>query len=366
MHFTENIKPFNNKRILITGGAGFIGGHLVRKLLKETNSLIFNIDNLSYASDNESINELNESKNRYFLHKIDLKDSQSVSKAIQDSKPDLIFHLAAETHVDRSIDNPLVFLETNILGTFNILQAALNYFQTLSTLKKNKFRFHHISTDEVFGSLNKTGKFHEKTKYDPRSPYSASKASSDHIVRAWFHSYKLPILITNCSNNYGPYQFPEKLIPLSILKALKGESILIYGNGQNIRDWIFVEDHIDAILCVAKKGKIGQTYCVGGNCEKSNKELINIVCELLNEIVPNANSYSKLIKYVEDRPGHDFRYAIDSSFIKKEIGWEPMTNLRKGLKKTIEWYILNIDWSYKILKSSGYEGERLGTGNTRF
>jgi len=361
MNFTENTKAFNDKRILITGGSGFIGGHLVRKLLRETNSLIFNIDNLSYASDDESINKIKESRNRYFLHKINLKNSQSVSKAIQESKPDFIFHLAAETHVDRSIDSPLGFLETNILGTFNILQESLNYFQTLSTLKKNNFRFHHVSTDEVFGSLNKTGKFDEETKYDPRSPYSASKASSDHIVRAWFHSYNFPILITNCSNNYGPYQFPEKLIPLSIMKALKGESIPIYGNGQNIRDWIFVEDHIDAILCVANKGKIGQTYCIGGNCEKSNKELINIVCELLNEILPNANSFSNLIKFVEDRPGHDFRYAINSNFIKKEIGWVPITDLREGLKKTIKWYVANIDWCNKILESSGYEGERLGT-----
>ncbi len=361
MNFTENFKAFNNKRIVITGGSGFIGGHLVRKLLKETNSLIFNIDNLSYASDDISINKLNESKNRYFLHKINLKNSQSVFQAIQKSKPDFIFHLAAETHVDRSIDSPLIFLETNILGTFNILQAALNYFQSLSTFKKNNFRFYHISTDEVFGSLDKTGKFDEKTKYDPRSPYSASKASSDHIVRAWFHSYKLPILITHCSNNYGPFQFPEKLIPLSIIKALKGESIPIYGNGQNIRDWIFVEDHIDAILCVAKKGKIGQTYCIGGNCEKSNKELINIICELLNEMVPNVNPYSNLIKYVEDRPGHDFRYAINSRFIKKEIGWEPKTDIIDGLKNTINWYFRNMDWCNKILESSGYKGERLGT-----
>ncbi len=360
MNITENIKAFNNKRILITGGSGFIGGHLVRKLLKETNSLIFNIDNLSYASDDKSINKLNESKNRYFLYKINLKNSQSVSKAIQESKPDFIFHFAAETHVDRSIDSPLVFLETNVLGTFNMLQAALNYFQTLSTLKKNNFRFHHVSTDEVFGSLKKTGQFDEKTKYDPRSPYSASKASSDHFVRAWFHSYKLPILITNCSNNYGPYQFPEKLIPLSIIKALKGESIPIYGNGKNIRDWIFVEDHIDAILRVAYRGKVGETYCIGGNCEKTNNELINMVCKLLNDIYPRDSSYSDLIKYVQDRPGHDFRYSINIKSIKKELEWEPKTNMVDGLKKTINWYVKNIDWCNNILKSSGYRGQRIG------
>ena len=360
MKTSKNLEYYNNKRILITGGSGFIGGHLVRRLLKETNCLIFNIDNLSYASDNESITKLKECKNRYFLYKINLKDSLLTSKAVQESKPDLIFHLAAETHVDRSLDNPLVFVETNILGTFNILQAALNYFQTLSTLQKDNFRFHHISTDEVFGSLGVLGKFDEKTKYAPKSPYSSTKASSDHLVNAWFHSYKLPILITNCSNNYGPYQFPEKLIPLSIIKALRGDSIQIYGKGENIRDWLYVEDHIDAILCVADRGTVGKTYCIGGNCEKSNNELIKIICELLDEIYPNESSYAELIKYVEDRPGHDFRYSIDCSFIKKELGWEPNTKIKDGLKKTVSWYVKNKDWCNDIFKSSGYKGQRMG------
>ncbi len=355
------IDSYNHKRILITGGSGFIGGHLVRKLLKETNCLIFNIDNLCYSSDNSNIVKLKESKNRYFLHKIDLKDRILINQAVKNLNPDIIFHLAAETHVDRSIEKPLSFLETNIIGTFNILNAALDYYQNLSILKKESFRFHHVSTDEVFGSLGKLGKFDEDTRYDPRSPYAASKASSDHLVRAWFHSFKLPILITNCSNNYGPYQFPEKLIPLSIIKALKGESILIYGEGNNIRDWLFVEDHVEAILTVAIKGRIGETYCIGGNCEKTNKELIQIICELLDEIVPNKRPYSNLIKFVDDRPGHDFRYAIDCSFIKKEIGWVPNTRIKHGLKKTVYWYVDNRDWCSRSFESSGYNGQRLGT-----
>jgi len=360
MKIYKNVENFNNKRILITGGSGFIGSHLVRKLLKETNCLIFNIDNLSYASDNESIIKKKGAKSRYFLNKINLRDSSAVSKVVQEAKPDLIFHLAAETHVDRSLDNPLVFLETNILGTFNILQGALNYFEKLPPHKKDNFRFHHISTDEVFGSLGVFGKFDEKTKYAPRSPYSASKASSDHFVNAWFHSYELPILITNCSNNYGPYQFPEKLIPLSIIKALRGEPIQIYGKGENIRDWLYVEDHIDAILCVANRGKVGRTYCIGGDCEKTNNELINMVCELLNDICPINNSYSDLIKYVQDRPGHDFRYSIDAGLIKKELGWQPKTKIKDGLKKTIKWYVKNTDWCTRVLNKSGYKGERIG------
>lgn len=349
------------KRILITGGAGFIGGHLVRRLLKETDCMIFNIDNLSYSSDNASISDIKESQKRYFLYKVDIKNSTLVSEVVKETKPDIIFHLAAETHVDRSLDNPTSFIETNIIGTFNILQASLKYFQSLSILKQKSFRFYHISTDEVFGSLGDIGEFDEETKYDPRSPYSASKASSDHLVRAWFHSYNLPILITNCGNNYGPYQFPEKLIPLSINKALKGEFIPIYGNGENIRDWLFVEDHIDAILCVATRGSIGKTYCIGGNCNLTNKELIKIICEILDDIKPKKVSYFNFIKYVNDRPGHDFRYSINNEFIGKELGWKPKTEIKDGLKKTIKWYVENIDWCNQILKSSGYKCQRLGT-----
>ncbi len=361
MQISKDLDNYNKKRILITGGSGFIGGHLVRRLLKETDCIIFNIDNLTYASDIESILNTKQSKNRFFLYRIDIKDSHLVSQAVKEIKPDIIFHLAAETHVDRSLDNPLRFIETNIIGTFNILQASLNYYQKLSLLKQKSFRLHHISTDEVFGSLGSTGKFDEETKYDPRSPYSASKASSDHLVRAWFHSYKLPILITNCSNNYGPYQFPEKLIPLAINKALNGESIPLYGKGENVRDWLYVEDHIDAILCVAKKGEIGKTYCIGGDCNITNKELIHIICELLDKKFPKGRPHSNLIKYVQDRPGHDFRYAINNKFIRKELSWKPITDIEEGLKKTVEWYLQNIDWCNKVLKSSGYKGQRLGT-----
>ena len=346
---------------MITGGAGFIGGNLVRRLLKTTNCTIFNLDDLSYSSDIEFINNLEESENRYSLLKVNLKNYSLVSEAVHKSKPDLIIHLAAETHVDRSIDNPLAFIESNITGTFNILQASLNYYKKLSADKKDIFKFHHVSTDEVFGSLGATGKFNEETKYNPKSPYSASKASSDHLVRSWHHSYNLPILITNCSNNYGPYQFPEKLVPLSIIRALKGENIMIYGDGNNIRDWIYVEDHIDGLLKVASKGKNGKTYCIGGNCELSNKKLINIICNQLDKLVPRKKPYSSLIKFVPDRPGHDFRYSIDSDLIKSELNWVPKTSIFEGINSTVRWYVDNVDWSNKVLESSGYKRERLGT-----
>ncbi len=350
----------NYKTILITGGAGFIGGHLVSNLLRTTTCNLFNIDNLNYASDFESIKKLDEYKDRYFFYKLDLRNFSLVCDLVDKAKPDLIIHLAAETHVDRSLDNPLSFMETNIMGTFNILEASRNYFKKLSSAKKEIFRFHHISTDEVFGSLENIGQFDEATKYDPRSPYSASKASSDHLVRAWFHSYNLPISITNCSNNYGPNQFPEKLIPLSIIKALKGGNIPIYGKGHNIRDWLFVEDHIDAIKIVAQKGKIGKTYCIGGNSEKTNKELVEIICQLLDKRLPKIKPYSDLIKFVKDRPGHDFRYSINTKLIEEELGWKPRTKFKDGLEITVDWYIKNIDWCERIIDSSGYKGQRLG------
>ena len=350
----------NDKRILITGGLGFIGGQLIRQLLKKTNSLIFNIDNLNYSSNIEFINNFGNFQERYFLYKLNLKDMKLVSKAINDSKPDLIFHLAAETHVDRSLDNPSVFIESNIIGTFNLLQAALNYYDDLPKSKKDGFRFQHISTDEVFGSLDLSGKFDEQTRYDPRSPYSASKASSDHLVRAWYYSYKLPIIVTNCSNNYGPYQYPEKLIPISIFNALRGREISIYGNGNNIRDWIYIDDHIDALLKVASIGKTGRTYCIGGNSEMKNIDLINIICKELDKIIPINQPYSSFIKYVKDRPGHDFRYAMNSSLIKKELGWVSKIDINKGIKKTVQWYVDNLEWCENMLRSSGYDGERLG------
>ncbi len=350
----------NYKNILITGGAGFIGGHLVRRLLKTTICNVFNIDHLNYASDIETIKKLNDYENRYSFFKLDLRNFSSVCDAVNKANPDLIIHLAAETHVDRSLDKPLEFIESNVIGTFNILEATRDYFKNLTSAKKKFFRFHHISTDEVFGSLGNNGQFDEDTKYDPRSPYSASKASSDHLVRAWFHSYHLPTLITNCTNNYGPYQFPEKLIPLTIIKALKGENIPIYGKGDNIRDWLFVDDHIDAIISVAMKGEIGKTYCIGGNCEKTNKELVDIICELLDKRLPQNQPYSNLIKFVKDRPGHDYRYSVNTKLIEKELGWKPSTKINDGLERTVDWYINNIDWCKRMIDSSGYKGERLG------
>ncbi len=346
--------------ILITGGAGFIGGNLIRKILLSTNFNIINIDNLGYASDIESINNFRDSNKRHFLHKLDLKNYTKVLEVVNKSRPDLIIHLAAESHVDRSLDNPFAFVESNIIGTFNILQASLDYYSNLSASKKKFFRFIHVSTDEVFGSLEENGKFNEKTRYDPRSPYSASKASSDHLVRAWHNSYNLPILITNCSNNYGPYQFPEKLIPLSIIKALNGELIPIYGSGKNIRDWIHVDDHVNGILEVALKGNIGETYCIGGNCEKTNLELVQIICTILDQKVPMEKPYSDLIGFVKDRPGHDLRYSINTNFIKNELGWTPKKNIYDGLTETVEWYLDNKDWTSRMQKKSGYKGERLG------
>ncbi len=352
------MEKFTN--ILITGGAGFIGGTLVRRLLRTTKSNIHNIDKLGYASDISSIQNLSESKFRHKIHQINLTCFSSVQKAIEISNPDLIIHLAAETHVDRSIDNPKKFIESNISGTFNILQAALEYYRKLPSYRKKIFRFHHVSTDEVFGSLGKTGRFDEKTKYDPRSPYSASKASSDHLVRSWYHSFDFPIIITNCSNNYGPYQFPEKLIPLTIMKAYRRESIPIYGNGKNIRDWLFVEDHVDGIISAALNGIPGKTYCIGGDCEKTNLELVNIICDQLDDLIPKHKPHSSLINFVKDRPGHDYRYSINSNLIQKDLGWSPKTNIEVGINKTINWYIKNIDWCKKMLFNSGYEGQRLG------
>ena len=272
----------------------------------------------------------------------------------------MIIHLAAESHVDRSLDSPKPFIESNIVGTFNILDSAIKHFAKLSKKRQKFFRFYHISTDEVFGSLGNEGKFNETTPYSPRSPYSASKACSDHLVRAWYHSFGLPIIISNCSNNYGPYQFPEKIIPLAILKGLELKNIPLYGQGNNIRDWLYVGDHIDAIIEIIKKGNIGETYCIGGNNEISNKELLHLICEYLDELNPENAPHNKLIKHVSDRPGHDFRYSINTDKIKKSIGWEPKTNFKDGLKKTINWYLDNKNWCKKIQKISGYYGDRIG------
>ena len=350
-------------RYLITGGAGFIGGALVRKLISNERNVVFNLDKLGYSSDLESIDNLNKKNNfgNYNFLKVDLAEKDNLCDAIESTKPNVIMHLAAESHVDRSIDKPHHFIESNIIGTFNLLQAAKEYWSKLKPSKKNNFRFHHISTDEVYGSLGEEGSFNELTSYDPRSPYSASKASSDHLVRAWFHTYNFPILITNCSNNFGPWQFPEKLIPLVISKALEGQKIPIYGDGLNVRDWLYVEDHIEALLLVIQKGVIGQSYCIGGYGEKTNKFIVELICSILDIRIPDNAPHSKLIEHVRDRPGHDKRYSINSNKIKTELGWKPDTSFEKALEETVDWYLSNKEWIFKILKNSNYRLNRLGS-----
>ena len=348
-------------KVIVTGGAGFIGGTLIRNLLEKSDWFIYNIDQMGYASDLSWIKNSKEYEMRHIFLKIDLRNKEILENLVKDISPNLIIHLAAESHVDRSIDNPLNFIESNILGTFNLLEASRSYWEEISEDKKNSFRFIHVSTDEVFGSLGVNGKFDENTKYSPRSPYSSSKASSDHLVQSWHHTYGLPTIISNCSNNYGPYQFPEKLIPLSILKGIKGEKIPLYGNGSNIRDWLYVEDHIEALLLIANKGEVGKSYCVGGFGEKTNKEVQLQICKILDEINPKEYPHSNLIKNVPDRPGHDKRYAINSNLIQKKLGWKPTVTFEEGLKKTILWYLKNIKWSISIMKKSGYSGYRIGS-----
>ena len=355
----------NGLKILITGGAGFIGGAVVRRILDLEDTVVFNLDKLGYASDTFEIERLSIDQtfcNRYNFLKVDLKDIKEVKNAINLSDPDLIIHLAAESHVDRSIDSPSEFVMSNVLGTFNLLEASKIHWAKLPDKRKEIFRFLHISTDEVFGSLKINSKgFDESYPYDPRSPYSASKASSDHFVRAWFHTYKFPILITNCSNNFGPKQFPEKLIPLVIQKALNSQDIPVYGDGSNIRDWLYVEDHVDAILKVLCYGVVGETYCIGGFGEKSNIEVVNLICEILERLSPSKDfPYCNLIKKVEDRPGHDFRYSINSKKIQTKLGWTPKHSFESALEKTISWYLDNLDWCERILSQSGYGLDRKG------
>ena len=350
----------NIYKVIVTGGAGFIGGNLIRKLLKETGWIVYNIDQMGYASDLSWVQDAKDYKSRHIFLKLDLRNKQVLDKVVKDIGPNLIIHLAAESHVDRSIDNPLNFIESNIVGTFNLLEATRAYWEEISDIKKNLFRFIHISTDEVFGTLGLKGKFDENTKYSPRSPYSSSKAASDHLVQSWHHTYGLPTIISNCSNNFGPYQFPEKLIPLSILKGIKGENIPLYGNGSNIRDWLYVEDHVDALLLIAEKGKVGKSYCIGGFGEKTNKEVQLQICNLLDKVKPKEFPHSDLIKNVEDRPGHDKRYSINSNLIQKELGWTPKITFEDGLEKTINWYVDNLEWSDSIMKKSGYSGYRIG------
>ena len=360
-----SLLPDHIQRVLVTGGAGFIGGAVVRRLLRDSQVQVFNLDKLGYASDCTGIEaELKQlgaaAAERHQLLRVDLVDQQATQAAVQQADPDLVLHLAAESHVDRSIDGPAAFLESNVTGTFSLLQACRAHWQALPAERQTRFRFQHISTDEVFGSLGATGRFSETTPYDPRSPYSASKAASDHLVNAWHHTYGLPVLLTNCSNNYGPWQFPEKLIPVVILKAVAGEPIPLYGDGANVRDWLYVEDHVDALLLVASKGEVGRSYCVGGHGERSNRELVETLCGLLDQLRPQAAPHARLITLVNDRPGHDRRYAIDPGRITAELGWQPRHDVHQGLEATVRWYLDHLDWCTTVRERAGYGGERLG------
>ena len=333
-------------KFLITGGAGFIGSAVIRNIINNTSDSVLNLDKLTYAGNLESLADVSGSR-RYEFVRGDVCDRALLGKIFARFKPDIVMHLAAESHVDRSIDGPGEFIQTNIVGTYALLEEARNYWFSLNDKEKQNFRFHHVSTDEVYGDLeDDEGLFTEETSYAPSSPYSAAKASSDHLVRAWHRTYKLPTLITNCSNNYGPYQFPEKLIPLIILNALEGKDLPIYGNGKQIRDWLYVDDHARALLHVAFYGEVGETYNIGGHNEIKNIDIVNTICSALDELKPRSNgsSYSELITYVTDRPGHDFRYAIDASKINKDLGWSPKETFETGIRKTIQWYLDNEQW----------------------
>ena len=344
-------------KILVTGGAGFIGSAVVRLAIARGASVV-NVDAVTYAACLNNVANVADHPN-YAFEQVDIRDREALVDVFAEHTPDAVMHLAAESHVDRSIDAPADFIETNITGTFNMLEAARSYWQAQG--RPVTFRFHHVSTDEVFGSLSRTGMFNETTPYDPRSPYSASKASSDHLVRAWHETFGLPIVLTNCSNNYGPFQFPEKLIPLVILNALMGKPIPIYGDGENIRDWLHVEDHADALLLVLEQGAVGRSYNIGGENERTNLELVKTLCAILDRLSPrDRGSYTELITFVTDRPGHDARYAIDPARIRDELGWRPSVTVEGGLEKTVHWYLDNEDWWRPLLNRSGF-GQRLGT-----
>jgi len=363
MTFFDNKKMKNKKTILVTGGAGFIGSALIRHIINDTEHSIVNIDKLSYSGNLQSLESVKENKD-YIFEQVDICDEKELSRVFSGNKPDIVIHLAAESHVDRSIDGPSDFIHTNIVGTFTLLQQSKNYWQSLKGEKKEKFRFLHVSTDEVYGDLEGTSDFFsEETPYDPSSPYSASKASSDHLVRAWHRTYGLPVLITNCSNNYGPCQFPEKLIPHVILNALEGKNLPIYGDGKQIRDWLYVDDHVNALIIVALEGTVGETYNIGGNNEIENIEVVKKICNILDELIANKlngiTSFTELITYVKDRPGHDVRYAINANKINKDLRWEPQENFKSGIRKTVEWYLNNKAWCENIQNGS-YQLERLG------
>jgi dTDP-glucose 4,6-dehydratase len=369
-------------KILVTGGAGFIGSAVVRHIIEHTDDSVVNIDKLTYAGNLESLSAVSDNQ-RYYFEKVDICNQNELERILAQHKPDVVMHLAAESHVDRSIDGPIDFIQTNIVGTYSLLEASRAYWQSLPENKKLNFRFHHISTDEVYGDLkDPEDLFTEETAYAPSSPYSASKASSDHLVRAWQRTYNFPTLVTNCSNNYGSFHFPEKLIPLMILNALEGKSLPVYGNGQQIRDWLYVDDHARALYLVATKGKVGETYNIGGHNEKANIDVVKTICTLLEELVPVSSnhgfksrhpelvsgsdetgiikSYIDLITYVTDRPGHDVRYAIDASKIERELGWSPEESFETGIRKTVQWYLDNKQWWGNVLNGS-YQLERLGS-----
>ena len=346
-------------RVLITGGAGFIGSAVARRLISDTSDEILVFDKLTYAGNLASLAPIAQNP-RYSFRRADICDRAEVARAFSEFEPDVVMHLAAESHVDRSIDGPAAFIETNVVGTFTLLDAALEYWRKLPQEKAKRFRFQHISTDEVFGSLGGEGLFREDTPYSPNSPYAASKAGSDHLVRAWRETYSLPTIVTNCSNNYGPYHFPEKLIPLMIISALEGKPLPVYGRGENIRDWLFVEDHAAALILVSREGVVGQSYNVGGCCERKNIEVVHTICDILDELRPSGNgSYRDLVEFVKDRPGHDLRYAIDCSKIGRELGWRPAVTFETGLRKTVQWYLDNAAW-WQAIRSNKYRGERLG------
>ena len=359
------------RSILVTGGAGFIGGAMVRRLLADSDAQVFNLDKMGYASDLTSIEALPQAAGHHTLLRVDLTDAVATAEAVRQADPDLVLHLAAESHVDRSIDGPAAFIDSNVSGTFHLLQAVRAHWEGLPAARRDGFRFHHISTDEVFGSLGATGRFSETTPYDPRSPYSASKAASDHLVNAWHHTYGLPVVLTNCSNNYGSWQFPEKLIPVVILKAAAGEPIPLYGDGANVRDWLYVDDHVDALLLAATRGELGRSYCVGGSgsngtaSERTNKQVVESICALLDQLLPAGAPHARLITPVTDRPGHDRRYAIDPARISSELGWQPRHSFEAGLEATVRWYLEHQDWCSQVRARAGYHGQRIGQATVR-
>ncbi|HEX8363210.1 MAG TPA: dTDP-glucose 4,6-dehydratase [Longimicrobium sp.] len=347
-----------NRTVLVTGGAGFIGSALVRHLLARTEHRVVNVDSLTYAGNLHSLAPVLPHP-RHAFERVDIRDADEVARVFAQHRPDAVMHLAAESHVDRSIEGAAPFISTNVVGTYVLLDAARRHREALAGDERERFRFLHVSTDEVFGSLGAEGKFTESTPYQPNSPYSASKASSDHLARAWHHTYGLPVLVTNCSNNYGPYQFPEKLIPVVILSALAGRPIPVYGTGGNVRDWLFVDDHVRALVDVLERGRPGETYNVGGDSERSNLEVVKTICGILDEVAPGAASYESLITFVKDRPGHDWRYAVDTSKIRAELGWRPAETFESGLRRTVAWFLENGEWCRRVMDGS-YQLERLG------